>query len=157
MPPTFQQRFGPNVTGFMNCAEPGAGDDAPGAVSFLNGLKAANSWRSRTAVPATPIARCLGTAIDGPVGLLEQAGAKLNPWRYNSSSPQHNPKSFDLWIDVTAGSKTNRICNWSDKPLIVTHSLPMTLLMKNHTDIPPPANRTPHCRTPHSALAGASP
>jgi len=37
-----------------------------------------------------------------------------NTWRYNSSTPAHNPDSFDLWADVIIGSKTNTIGNWRD-------------------------------------------
>jgi prepilin-type N-terminal cleavage/methylation domain-containing protein len=44
------------------------------------------------------------------------AGA-LNPWRYNSSHPTNNTGSFDLWVDLVIGNKTNRICNWSANPI----------------------------------------
>jgi hypothetical protein len=54
-----------------------------------------------------------------PVPAPPAKAAGLNPWRYNSSNPVKNPKSFDLWIDVIVGSQTNRICNWSDQALIV--------------------------------------
>ena len=66
----------------------------------------------------------LGTVSTGRWIYQNASGLKINPWRYNSSSPQHNPKSFDLWIDLTAGAKTNRICNWSDTPLIVSAPYP---------------------------------
>ena len=46
-------------------------------------------------------------------------GAELNPWNYNSSNPTNNPNSFDLWVDVSIGSKTNRICNWSATPIVL--------------------------------------
>jgi prepilin-type N-terminal cleavage/methylation domain-containing protein len=105
--------FGPNVTGFMNCNRPG-GDELSGAVAFLKGLKAAQFL----ALPGG--CTILGASLDGPLTYPNPLGSKLNPWRYNSSSPRYNPKSFDLWIDVMAGSKTNRISNWSDKPLIVS-------------------------------------
>ena len=105
--------FGPNVTGFMNCTR-GGDDGLPGAVAFLKGLKPAQFL----AIPNGYTT--LGTSLDGPFVFQNAIGVKLNPWRYNSSSPRYNPKSFDLWIDVMAGSKTNRISNWSDKPLIVS-------------------------------------
>jgi hypothetical protein len=68
----------------------------------------------------------LGSGIDGWPGTVytNSLGAKLNPWRYNSSNPYHNPKSYDLWIDVAVGSKTNRICNWSDRPLVTNGAYP---------------------------------
>ena len=40
-------------------------------------------------------------------------------WRYNSANPVNNPNSFDLWVDVLIGGKTNRFCNWSRDPIIV--------------------------------------
>jgi prepilin-type N-terminal cleavage/methylation domain-containing protein len=37
-----------------------------------------------------------------------------NPFRYVSTNPEHNPGSFDLWIDIYVQGKTNRISNWSE-------------------------------------------
>jgi hypothetical protein len=42
----------------------------------------------------------------------------LNPIRYNSSSPTGNSKTYDLWVDIVVGGKTNRISNWSENPEI---------------------------------------
>jgi hypothetical protein len=42
----------------------------------------------------------------------------LNPWRYNSSNPTNNPGSYDLWIQLVIGGKSNLICNWSKQVLI---------------------------------------
>jgi len=111
----FGTAFGPNVTGFMNCARPGRGDDAPSAMSFLSGLKAGQMMVLTNL--AGPLCTILVCALDGPPALASAGASKINPWRYNSSSPRYNTKSFDLWIDVTAGNKTNRISNWSEKPL----------------------------------------
>ena len=41
----------------------------------------------------------------------------LNPWRYNSSHPTNNVGSYDLWVDITFGNETDRICNWSADPI----------------------------------------
>ena len=38
-----------------------------------------------------------------------------------SSRWQRNPQTFDLWVDVIVGGKTNRISNWSEKPEIVSY------------------------------------
>jgi prepilin-type N-terminal cleavage/methylation domain-containing protein len=108
--------FGSGVTGFVNCSRPGKSDEGLGATAFVNGFKA-NQFIGITNVASSASCFVLCSALDGPP--LPSAGGKLNPWRYNSSSPQHNPKSFDLWIDVTVGSKTNRICNWSDRAIVV--------------------------------------
>jgi prepilin-type N-terminal cleavage/methylation domain-containing protein len=41
----------------------------------------------------------------------------INPFRYVSTNPTHNPNSFDLWIDIYIQGKTVRICNWSEDPI----------------------------------------
>ena len=40
-------------------------------------------------------------------------------WAYNSSHPTNNPASYDLWVDLVIGGKTNRISNWSKQPQIL--------------------------------------
>jgi hypothetical protein len=114
-----------NVTGFVNCSRPGRSDDVPGATAFLNNLKP-SQFMAITNSATTASCSVLGSGIDGWPGMVytDRLGAKLNPWRYNSSNPYHNPKSFDLWIDVAVGSKTNRICNWSDRPLVTNGAYP---------------------------------
>jgi prepilin-type N-terminal cleavage/methylation domain-containing protein len=108
----------PNLTSFMNCARD-AGDGLPGGVAFVKGLKSAQFMAITNLGVPIPIT-VLGANLDGPQASTDNLGAKLTPWCYNSSSPYHNPKSFDLWINIAAGSKTNRVCNWSDKPLVIS-------------------------------------
>ena len=124
--PAFQTAFGAGstVVSFMNISRD-AGDGLVGAVSFFPNLKPSQFLAiTNGGGSATPICTVLGAGIDGPLLYHDTLGAKLNPWCYNSSSPRYNPKSYDLWIDVTAGNKTNRICNWSDKALIVNAPYP---------------------------------
>ena len=109
-----------NVPGFMNCARASRGDEPSGAMSFLKGLKPGQCMVLTNL--SGPICTILVCALDGPPALGSPGSDKINPWRYNSSSPCHNTKSFDLWIDVVAGNKTNRICNWSDKPINVYYT-----------------------------------
>ena len=46
--------------------------------------------------------------VDGPNG-------KPNPWNYlTGTNAVHNPNSYDLWVDIIAGGKTNRIANWKE-------------------------------------------
>jgi prepilin-type N-terminal cleavage/methylation domain-containing protein len=108
-----------NVSGFINCCRPGNADDAPTGMSFIKegGLKANQFGKmSFNGIECT----VMGVALDGPLALPTTSnGQRFNPWCYNSSNPVHNPKSFDLWIDVYVGGKTNRICNWSDEPFLV--------------------------------------
>jgi prepilin-type N-terminal cleavage/methylation domain-containing protein len=114
----FLSTFGPGVTGFVNCNQPGRGDDVPGATAFVTGFKPGQFMAVTNGVSPAPIS-LLGSALDGPLVCTSDTGVKLNPWRYNSSSPRYNPKTYDLWIDVKVGDQTNRICNWSAKPLVV--------------------------------------
>lgn len=119
---TLPNVFGPNVSGFMNCTQGGGSDEGPTAVSFLKGLKPGQILSLSNGVSPSPVCTVLGASLDGPQ-LLQSGGtpqSAINPWRYNSSNPRYNTKSFDLWIDVTIGGKTNRICNWDDQPLVVS-------------------------------------
>jgi type II secretory pathway pseudopilin PulG len=44
------------------------------------------------------------------VGIWTNGGAPR--WSYNSRNPVHNPKTYDLWVDIVIGRETNRIANW---------------------------------------------
>ena len=115
--------FGSKVTGFVNCSRAGRGDDVPGATAFVNGIKATQVMAiTNGRDPAAVFV--FGSALVGPLVYQNTAGTKLNPWRYNSSNPRYNPKSYDLWIDVTVGDQTNRICNWNDKWIVVSTPYP---------------------------------
>ena len=114
--------IGPNVTGFMNVSK--GGEDGTPARNFAKNIKA-SQFLSVTNNGGTPVSMALGvqsSVAPGPTMLQSPtaANAKIDPWCYNSSSPRYNPKSFDLWVDVIIANQTNRICNWSDKPLIVS-------------------------------------
>jgi prepilin-type N-terminal cleavage/methylation domain-containing protein len=116
--------FGSKVTGFVNCSRAGRGDDVPGATAFVSGIKPAQVMSiTNGAATAAPVF-VFGSALDGPLTYQNTAGTKLNPWRYNSSNPRYNPKTYDLWIDVMVGDQTNRICNWNDKWLVVSTPYP---------------------------------
>lgn len=39
-------------------------------------------------------------------------GRKVNPWRYNSINPTHNPGKYDLWLEVKLGNDIEIIGNW---------------------------------------------
>jgi prepilin-type N-terminal cleavage/methylation domain-containing protein len=113
----FQAAFGLNtqVTGFMNSAKAGAGDDVANAGKFLTDLKDGQFLAVDSPVKAT----VLGVSMMG-VPAFTLGSREIVPYCYNSSNPQHNPKSFDLWVDIIAGYKTNRISNWSSRPIIVS-------------------------------------
>jgi hypothetical protein len=52
-------------------------------------------------------------------------GIDVNPWRYTSNpqSATNNPGSYDLWVQLVMGGKTNLICNWS-KQVQINNPLP---------------------------------
>ncbi len=111
-PPT---GFGSGFSGFMNTSAGQDGDSKVGARNFLRGLRTSQIGELSSGVKI----------LIGPVPWPASAGASptpnatLSPWCYNSSSPVHNPKSFDLWVDLVIGGRTNRICNWSDRTLVL--------------------------------------
>jgi prepilin-type N-terminal cleavage/methylation domain-containing protein len=108
--------FGGKIAGFANCSRAGRGDEAVGGIAFVDKLKPSQFLSCQ--IPPSVMWTVLGSSIEGPLEYQDH-GIKINPWRYNSSSPVHNAKTYDLWIDVTVGDKTNRICNWNDRPFVV--------------------------------------
>jgi hypothetical protein len=114
-PTVFKTVFGSvtKVTGFANTTR-GAGDETVRAQNFFVGGLRTGQFTTNGAGTLTVLG---DSAIDGPSDAM--VNKKLNPWRYNSSSPTNNPGTYDLWIDYLFGGQTNRICNWSDRPLVV--------------------------------------
>jgi prepilin-type N-terminal cleavage/methylation domain-containing protein len=109
-----QQFFG--VSGFMNCSR-GNSEDAVPAQTFLPALKA-SQLAVVTAASGSIIV--LSTSANGdqtyqPLpGVTTLAGYTANPWRYVYPGI-NNPKSYDLWLQIKVGGKTNLICNWMDQ------------------------------------------
>jgi len=85
------------VDGFVNAGA--TRDEFP---NFLTGLKP----DGHATIPGTSV-RVLVVPAKG-------TGGEFNPWHYNSTSPEHNPESYDLWADVVIGGKTVRIGNWKE-------------------------------------------
>jgi len=102
------------VTGFVNSST-----DPREVVNFYRSLKS-DELGNRNTVNA-PV-RIFVLPVEGPRGVYFQDadGHWVTPWFYDASSANRfNADSYDLWIDIILGGKTNRICNWSDQPLIV--------------------------------------
>ena len=102
--------FGAKVAGLVNSSGQGAGDDSPGAVNFLTGLKPTQ------VAELSPGVKLLVCSVPWPENQVYQPTSKagLNPWRYVSSHPTNNPATYDLWVDLMIGGQTNRISNWTD-------------------------------------------
>jgi prepilin-type N-terminal cleavage/methylation domain-containing protein len=88
----------------------------PNVVSVFNRGGIANSMRPRNFYRNIR-PRQYATNSSGVIVLVvpvETAPGQINPWRYNSSNPTHNPNSFDLWAEINIGGTTKTIGNWKD-------------------------------------------
>jgi len=116
----------PGVGGFVNCSKSASSEDASAARNFLPDLKPKQIWIGYTNNGAKVGVNLLIGSVGGPDPTYQPLGPgtqNLNPWRYNSSSPTNNPGSYDLWIQLSIGGKTNLICNWT-KQVQVNSPLP---------------------------------
>ena len=115
---SFKAFLGPSTTvsGFVNSTKRAAGDEARAAKTFLTGLKSTQIGQVDGA-PNDNL-KILICSVPDPNNLVSGHPGE-NPWRYNSSNPTNNPNSYDLWVDVLIGKKTNRVSNWSREPLIL--------------------------------------
>jgi len=102
------------VSGFVNTMKPGVGEDVPAARNFLPGL---NPNRFMSASNNTVLATVLVASVGGPdVNYRPFHGTpNFNPWRYVYPGI-NNPSSYDLWVQLSIGGRTNLICNWSQQP-----------------------------------------
>lgn len=109
----------PGLSGFINSTRPTGADDFSAGQRFLADLKPEQFGHATANGVRFAI---LTTSIVWPkdrTPLVDPSNPELNPIRYNSSSPTNNPKSYDLWVDIVVGGRTNRISNWSDQPEIL--------------------------------------
>jgi prepilin-type N-terminal cleavage/methylation domain-containing protein len=103
--------FGPNVSGFVNVSR-GSGDEAQNSKNFVPGLKP-SQYQEVDVGGKTGIV--LGISSKGPLMLSDVNGISINPLRYVSTGPSNNSTTYDLWVDIIVGGKTNRISNWSER------------------------------------------
>lgn len=94
-------------------------------VEFLHGLKPnqiATISMTNAGTRMNASGRVLVCSVPGPdpnEPPLNNGLPPLNPWRYNSSSPTNNPKTYDLWVDISVNGQVLRICNWNSQALII--------------------------------------
>jgi hypothetical protein len=97
--------------GIMNCSKTGGEDVGQPATEFIKQLKP-NQYAE-----IAPGIRVLTCSVVWPVDRGQVIGVDFaNPWRYVSTRPTNNHDSYDLWVDIVIGDKTNRISNWDAKP-----------------------------------------
>jgi prepilin-type N-terminal cleavage/methylation domain-containing protein len=109
------------ATGFLN-----ASADPTEVKNFYGASLKSDQYASVAArAPGTGNYTVLGLVVPGPVGPVGSLNnlqlptttlPYINPWHYIMSNPTNNPDSYDLWMDVVWGGKTNRISNWTKDP-----------------------------------------
>jgi len=122
-----QQSFG--VSGIMNCTK-GTGEDAKTAQNYLTGLKPGQiaTFTNNTVAGVEFVhLLCSGVVADAnyaPLGgILTENGRNANPWRYICPG-LNNPKSYDLWLQLSVAGKEYLICNWNDQQQINATNYP---------------------------------
>ena len=106
---TLDAAFGANkVGGFVNCTRYNADAETASAKNFIGSTKPA---QTKTFTSVTLFV----SSVNGPDSGYKPMGQQdFNPWRYVSPGVK-NPNSYDLWIQLRIGGKTNLICNWTTK------------------------------------------
>jgi len=105
--------------GFVNVSE-----DPKAVRNFLHSLRERQFKEVKLPNSPRPVL-LLVVPVDLPRGVTAAPTlpAQVNPWRYNSSTPVHNPGRFDLWAEVPVWvrtnvtqfvMRTNIIGNWKD-------------------------------------------
>jgi len=106
--------------GFMNCNKAGSSEDSQPAKNFIHELSPRQTATSTNSNVGITI---LVGSVGGPDPAYRPLGVSgLNPWRYVSPGT-NNPNSYDLWIQLVIGGKTNLVCNWS-KEVQINNPLP---------------------------------
>ena len=58
--------------------------------------------------------------VVAPLAIRAADGTMVNPWLYDSSSPnRNNRRGFDLWTEVIIGKQIMRFSNWEKDPAVV--------------------------------------
>jgi prepilin-type N-terminal cleavage/methylation domain-containing protein len=105
--------FGPAVSGVANTTK-GAKDEGMVAQKFIAELKPGQIVEFEPGLKILVGTVGWDTSLPSPT---YEPG--VNPFRYISTKPTHNPNSFDLWIDIHVQGKTYRISNWSDDAIVL--------------------------------------
>jgi prepilin-type N-terminal cleavage/methylation domain-containing protein len=114
--PNITQVF--SVNGIANSTTHAHSDDnAASASSFLNNLTPNQIGLIDPANPNIKILVCSVTWPPEKTPAPIPLNPALNPFRYVSTHPANNTGTYDLWVDIVIGGKTNRVCNWSPQPI----------------------------------------
>jgi len=112
--------YGKGLKAFVNTTK-GGGDEGMAAQKYIRDLKPAQVAELKGGVKILVGSVGWDNTKWQPIPLGSGSPALkagLTPVCYVSSNPTNNPGSFDLWIDIMVQGRTNRICNWSDDPIV---------------------------------------
>jgi prepilin-type N-terminal cleavage/methylation domain-containing protein len=112
---------GSTVNGFMNTMKEPR-DEGMAAQRFIKELKPGQVAEMQSSLKILVGSVGWDSKLPPPIPQVPNGPAKdagVNPFRYLSTNPTHNPGSFDLWIDIYVQGKTLRICNWSEDPIVL--------------------------------------
>jgi prepilin-type N-terminal cleavage/methylation domain-containing protein len=109
--------YGKGFQGIVNTTK-GSGDEGMAAQKFIRDLKPAQLAELKSGAKILVGSVGWDSPTGQPISVPPAKVPKLNPFCYVSTNPTNNPKSFDLWIDILVQGKTNRICNWSEDPIV---------------------------------------
>ncbi len=108
------------ISGFMNVSK--GGEEGAVAQNYLKNLKPGQVSELKNT--GSDVVRVLAGPVpwpdNNPYHPINANNPTINPWSYNSSNPRFNHGTFDLWIDIIINGQTNRVCNWSDRPILVS-------------------------------------
>ena len=97
-----------HTDGLANSAASAQGTDNQAApVNFLKDLKTTQYWNKPAALGVRVLVCSADNSING------------GQWHYSSSHPTNNPSTYDLWVDLLVGGKTNRVSNWSKEAQVL--------------------------------------
>jgi prepilin-type N-terminal cleavage/methylation domain-containing protein len=97
-----------------------ASEEAKPAKPFLREIKPGRYYEYASGSSTIRLLTCSVPWSDRVAPIIP-AAPTVNPFRYIKSST-NNPGGFELWVDVIAGGKTNRISNWN--PTVQTFAIP---------------------------------
>ena len=102
------------VGGFANSAISGGDTGDQPMQNFLKDLKD-NQKMTFTTNGVSFTLLCV--ALPNP---YVRPAAPPSPWNYVAAPrATNNPATYDLWVDVVLGGRTNRISNWNKQPQVV--------------------------------------
>lgn len=81
-----------------------------GVDGFVNtgfGTKPSKNYLPDLKEPQHGTATNTGIPLEMLLAPYKGLDGDFNPWHYNSSSPIHNPGSFDLWAEIDLGKRDN--------------------------------------------------